>query len=224
MIKYYKLVFEDMGSLFDRGFKYKIGEIKECDDFNPEPVCGHGLHYGDLINCIEDGLNNLSIDYSSINGIQVIDNEMLLYKHKFKLLEVKPIGRKIKVNSKFKTNRLKIIREIPAEECVKLFMTDKNLKVRRFGLVYLSLQNNEIKKRFEYYLNEYDDRLNCIREWNFFKDLKQFINKRVHYNEHTGLINHIPLTYAGKITEIDEDLLLAKLDNEKFINIYWLKL
>jgi len=71
---------------------YRVGEVAECPDWDPEPECGGGLHYAAT-----------SLDYLP---------ETPEGGH---LLEVEPVGEVVRVeNNQSKTNRLRVIREITA--------------------------------------------------------------------------------------------------------------
>lgn len=217
--KWYKITREDGTSIYDSSFQYRDGYIVKLSDeeFNRDPVCGNGLHYGSIDSAVLDGLGLLE-------GGEKRDTWAVIPKEiNFRVFEVIPLGEQIGITyDKYKTNKL-ATKELTPEEYLPLLLSSESGVVREVGAMKLAQQNEDIKKKLSSYLRPEDEHTNWLPRWDYLRDPNKFVG--VHATTTPEYSKHFyGNKKEGEITSIDSNSLVATLDSidSKVINLYWL--
>lgn len=100
---YLKLVREDWTDFYSGKYQFRPGEKVEVDDFNPQPVCGGGIHYS-----------------KSLLSVFVNTN----HNWSGRLIEIIPDSIEIDLGEKKKTKIVKVVRLLSPTEWLETLSPD----------------------------------------------------------------------------------------------------
>ena len=221
--KYYKITREDGTSIFDAskppiGIAYKDGAITKLPpgEFKNDPECGNGLHYGSIDSAVRNGLG---LETNSKRGgyawavIPTILN--------FRVFEAIPLGKRVEIcRDKYKTDELKTI-ELTPEEYLPLLLSSESSIVREIGVMKLSQQSEDLKKKFGFDNIKYKD-TEWLKEWDYLKGLDEFGGAKVTTTQEYSESFH-GKKIEGIIDSIDPINLVSILKTGEVLNIGWLE-